>query len=147
MNISNILHELKGKKKVTLKELQEVVGHLNFACKVVAPGRAFVRRLCSAMSGLRRPMHKTRVTRGMREDLMVWEQFLEQFNGVSFWRSEISLKADNQVNSDAAGAQGFRIYFRGRWCAGTWPEEWHQQGITRDLTFLEFFPIVGALWL
>ena len=32
-------------------------------------------------------------------------------------------------------------------CAGTWPEEWHRQGVTKDLTFLEFFPIVGALWL
>ena len=70
-------------------------------------------------------MYKTRVTKDMREDLIVWEQFLAQFNGVSFWRSEISLKAEVQVNSDAAGAQGFGIYFRGRWCAGTWPEEWH----------------------
>lgn len=30
---------------------------------------------------------------------------------------------------------------------GLWPERWHREGITNDLTFLEFFPILGALWL
>ena len=132
---------------MTLKELQEVVGHLNFACRVVAPGRAFLRRLCSAMAGLKRPTHRTRITKGMKEDLRVWLQFLQKFNGISFWRSEIRLQAEFQVHSDAAGGIGFGIYFRGRWCVGTWPEAWHKAGVTKDLTFLEFFPIVGALWL
>ena len=109
--------------------------------------KRLTKALPGAMSGLRKPFHKTRITKGMREDLGLWEHFLDQFNGVSFWRSDMHLRADVQVNSDAAGALGFGIYFHGRWCAGVWPEEWHMQGITRDLTFLEFFPIVGALWL
>ena len=50
VSIRNIMQSLKGRKEVTLKELQEIVGHLNFAWKVVTPGRAFVRRLCNAMS-------------------------------------------------------------------------------------------------
>ena len=74
-----------------------------------------LRHLCGAMSDLKRPVHRMRVTRGMREDLTVWKQFLDHFNGVSFWRSELSLRAEVQVNSDAAGALGFGIYFRGRW--------------------------------
>ena len=138
---------LMGKKKVTLQELQEIVGHLNFACRVVAPGRAFLRRLSTAMKGLRRPFHRTRVTTAIREDLEVWKKFLVEYNGVSFWRSTRLLRAEFQVQSDAAGSAGFGIYYRGRWCSGTWPVEWHQTGVTKDLTFLEFFPIVGALWL
>lgn len=42
------LHDLRarvrvciGKRKVLLRDLQSLVGHLNFACKVVAPGQAF----------------------------------------------------------------------------------------------------------
>ena len=135
------------KKKVTLRELQQIVGHLNFACRVIAPGRPFIRRLCFAMQGLHKPWHKARVTQGMREDLLVWSKFLENFNGISFWKGEISLRADFQVHSDTAGSLGFGIYFKDRWCAGTWPEAWHAKGVTIDLTFLEFFPIVGALWL
>ena len=42
-----------SKKKVALKELQEIVGHLNFAHRVVAPCRAFLQCLCSAMRGLK----------------------------------------------------------------------------------------------
>ena len=42
---------------------------------------------------------------------------------------------------------GFGIYFRGKWCMDTWPDDWQEAGLTRDLTFLEFFPILGALWL
>ena len=76
------LVDLKGRvvgmlqnKKVSLGELQEIVG-LNFACRVVAPGCAFFRRLCVAMKGLSHPLHRTRVAHGMREDLHIWSQFL-----------------------------------------------------------------------
>ena len=93
------------------------------------------------------PFHRTRVTVGIRQDLEVWRQFLDQYNGISFWRSQRLLKAEFQVQLDTAGSAGFGIYYRGRWCAGTSPDEWHQAGIMRDFTFLEFFPIVRALWL
>ena len=33
------------KRKVLLRELQELVRHLNFACRALAPGHAFLRRL------------------------------------------------------------------------------------------------------
>ena len=36
------LRELVKKRKVSLKELQELVDHLNFACRVIVPGRAFL---------------------------------------------------------------------------------------------------------
>ena len=85
--------------------------------------------------------------RGMREDFLVWSQFLKSFNGISFWRDDRWLQADFQVNSDMARSLGFSIYFQGRWCSDTWPDMWYQYGTTRDLTFLNFFPIVGALWL
>ncbi|KAJ7314031.1 hypothetical protein JRQ81_005924 [Phrynocephalus forsythii] len=46
-----------NKKKVTLKELQVLVGHLNFACRVIAPSLVFLRRFCNAMVKLRKPHH------------------------------------------------------------------------------------------
>lgn len=34
-----------SRKKVTLKELQSLIGLLNFACSIIKPGRVFLRRL------------------------------------------------------------------------------------------------------
>ena len=41
-NVKKIKTMLK-QKKVTLKQLQSMIGSLNFACRAVAPGRAFLR--------------------------------------------------------------------------------------------------------
>lgn len=49
-------------KKMTLKELQFLIGHLNYACRVVAPGRAFLHRLCDAMAALTSPFHHVQVS-------------------------------------------------------------------------------------
>ena len=38
-------------KKVSLKETQSLIGLLNFACSVVVPGRAFLRRLIDLTKG------------------------------------------------------------------------------------------------
>lgn len=49
---------------------------------------------------------------------------------------------------DASRFFGFGVFFRGHWCAETWPVDWFTRGMTRDLTFLELFPIhmVVCLW-
>ena len=77
-DLKNRVAGLIDKKKVTLRELQEIVGHLNFACRVVAPGRAFLQRLSTAMKRLWQPFHRTRVTAAIREDLEVWKPMGEQ---------------------------------------------------------------------
>ena len=45
--------------KVTLKQLQSLIGSLNFACRAVAPGRAFLRRLIGSTIPLKAPHHVT----------------------------------------------------------------------------------------
>ncbi|XP_053105446.1 uncharacterized protein LOC128324664 isoform X1 [Hemicordylus capensis] len=139
------LRQLLDARKVTLRDLQVIVGHLNFACRVIAPGRAFLRRLCDATKGLRAPHHRVRVTHELREDARMWVEFLRDFNGISLWRSKFLLEAELQIQSDAAGGHGFGLFFRGRWCASRWPPAWIEMGVTRDMTFLEFFPIVVAV--
>ena len=48
---------LDQKKRVTLHQLQSVIGLLNFACSVIVPGRAFLRRLIDLTIGLTKPYH------------------------------------------------------------------------------------------
>ena len=44
-------------KKVTLWEIQSLIGLLNFACSVVVPGRAFLHRLIDLTKGVKFPHH------------------------------------------------------------------------------------------
>ena len=43
-NCRDLLHEFDKKTKLTLRELQSLLGILNFACSVIVPGRPFLRR-------------------------------------------------------------------------------------------------------
>ncbi|XP_077182618.1 uncharacterized protein LOC143832292 [Paroedura picta] len=144
--LSGLLGEMSERRKCTLKEMQVLLGHLNFVCKVVAPGRAFCARLAHATRGLSKPHHRMRISHGIREDLRTWQEFIGHFNGVSLWQEDIRLRGDLQVHSDAAGGAGFGVLYRDRWCAKQWPAWWGAE-LLRDLTFLEFFPLVVAVVL
>lgn len=137
---------LEGRKKVTLKELQSLIGKLNFACRAVVPGRAFCRRLIDAMRHASKPHHRIRITTSMKEDLQIWDQFLHDFNGRSIMLKGLWVDNDGlDLYTDAAGSIGFGAYFQGHWSCGVWPAHWQQQG--PDITFKELFPIVLALHL
>ena len=79
------LLDMHRRRKTTLKELQSLIGLLNFTCSVVLPGRAFLRRLVDLTKGVRLPRHRIRITEACRRDLLVWLQFLRDFNGRTFF--------------------------------------------------------------
>lgn len=135
-------------KKITLRELQSLIGSLNFACQVVASGRAFIRRLVDATVGIRKQSFKIRVSTVIRLDLEVWLQFLHNYNGITLFPHRLWC-ANESINlyTDSAGGEsgGFGIFFDGKWAFGRWPHHWAALGRLRDLTFLEMFPVVTAL--
>ncbi|KAM4690414.1 uncharacterized protein WCC33_017798 [Rhinophrynus dorsalis] len=134
----------RQQEKVTL---QSLLGLLNFACRVIPMGRVFSRRLQLATVGVKKAHYKIRLSRQLKEDLSVWEQFLRDFNGTRLWMGPTQSNGELQLFTDAAGAVGFGAYLAGKWCVGVWPPKWHEQGLTRNLAFLELFPIVVALEL
>ena len=71
-------------KKIASKcELQSLAGLLQHACKVVRPGRVFLRRVFDAIARVQRPHHPTCLNRSFRSDIAWWSVFLEHWNGVS----------------------------------------------------------------
>lgn len=71
-----------------LKELQQLLGHLNFACQVVAPGRAFSCQF-DAMKGFKASHHRFTLSVELKSDFRMWISFLAYFNDVTFWRDDI----------------------------------------------------------
>ena len=49
-----LVEEFRKKQKVILRELQSLIGILNFACKVIVPGRAFLRRITYMTVGVQK---------------------------------------------------------------------------------------------
>ena len=70
----------KRNKKATVREFQKLCGILNFLCRCIVPGRAFVRRLyiTTTLSDgkLLKPHHHIKITEENRLDLLVWKEFL-----------------------------------------------------------------------
>ena len=139
-----LITEFLGRKKVTLKELQSLIGLLNFTCSVIVPGRAFLRRLIDLTRGLSKPHHYVRLCRRVKDDLRVWLSFLSSFNGKSFFLNDIWCDS-HQLNlfTDASAAIGSGAIFGSEWCYGERPADWKY----RNIAVLEFYPIVLSICL
>ena len=139
------LEAMLQRPKTKLKALQSLVGKLNFFSKAIRGGRAFNRRFYDAMMGAEKPNHYIRITRPMKEDLSLWLQFLQSFNGVSYFpEREWSSSEVLSLFTDSAGASelGCGCYFKNEWIFMQWPGYWGKCDIIRDITFLELVPIV-----
>ena len=62
----SFLSDFLRRKKVSLKETQSLIGLLNFACSVVVPGRAFLRRLIDLTKGVKLPHYRIRLTKSVK---------------------------------------------------------------------------------
>ena len=117
---------------------------LNFACSVVVPGRAFLRRLIDLTVGIHSSYHYVRINREVKADLKVWQSFLTGFNGRFFFIEDLLYSsAKLELYTDAAGSLSFRAVFASKWCYGKWPDNWLHQNIA----MLEFYPVVLNLYL
>ena len=148
VNILSLIKRIMAckRRKLTLNELQQVCGHLNFICKSVIPGRPFTRRLYMFMSGCKKLHHHIYIHREMREDLAMWEQFLEHptvyarpfldFTKV-LTAEEVNMYSDASRNYHL-GAGG---YCGKSWFAMTWDMQFMQQ-YNPSIAYLELYALV-----
>ena len=80
--VKQAVKEWFGRKAARRKELESLLGLLQHAAKVVAPGRRFVRRIIQALTGVKHRDHYVRLGAEIRSDLLWWHRFLDKWNGV-----------------------------------------------------------------
>ena len=76
--IRMLVDEWLGRKSCMKQEPQSLVGKLQHACKVVRPGRSFVRRMFSLLKGLPKKQQFVRLNVAFRSDLLWWHLFLDR---------------------------------------------------------------------
>ena len=131
-------------KSVTLTKMQSLCGMLNFACGIIAPGRAFSRRLYDLTVGLNKPYFKVKVTTSVKADLGVWKDFLRSHNTKTLFLDYLWLSSDVlQLYTDSASTIGYGGYFGSKWFAGLWSKSC----LRMNIAILELYPICLALHL
>ena len=141
-----MLQDFAKRRKVTLKELQSLIGSLNFACLVVSPGRAFLRRLIDRTCGVVKPHHRIRLRKEDRADIKAWSLFIENFNGRAILHPNLWLSSDTiKLSSDAASTVGFAAVFGKKWFMGVWPVFWKLDSVVYHINLMELVPVVLAL--
>ena len=83
--ITDVFHSFQSRASCTKRELLSLLGHLNFACRVNYPGRAFVFYLIRLSCTVKVLHHHVKITNKFRLDLRMWSHFLQQWNGISFF--------------------------------------------------------------
>ena len=100
--------------------LEHLTGLLQFATKVVRPGRPFLRRLYALKNVGSFPGHLVRLSRGAQADILWWFYFVKQWNGVSLLWDLGLLSEDIQVFSDASGSWGCAAFQDPYWLQLQW---------------------------
>jgi hypothetical protein len=113
LEIKNLIKIWLQKKKATVKEIQSLLGKLNFVGACVKPGRIFVNRLLNWLRSLHadkgRKSKLFEVTYEVRKDIQWWDKFLPLYNGISLMYLGEWTEPDSIFSSDACleGCGGF----------------------------------------
>ena len=139
----------KKNKKITLEKLQQLTGFLNFLCRSVVPGRAFLRRLYNLASNDKLlPHHHIRIRAECRMDMEIWKKFLSDPS--IYCRPFIDCyqqsAEDIDMYSDASGAIGFGAYCKSEWTFGEWDKNWLLEQ-KPSIEFLELYGVLAAVML
>ena len=145
----------KRSKKVTVHEVQQICGTLNFIGRGIVPGRAFTRRLY-AMATVKGkqllPHHHVRVSAENKMDLEIWKRFPSSPLVFSrpFMNDDIATAQDVNIFSDAfkSWKRGVGAFCDQEWVAKRWPTGFIQK-CQPSIEYLELFGVTTAvlLWI
>lgn len=109
-----LLYQYQNKKACTLKEIQSLVGVLNFACSVILPGRAFLRRFIQLTMQVSENQKFVSINKECKDDMAMWLVFLDSYNGKTMFLDEKFISSNTlHLCTDAAQSKGFAgIYGR-----------------------------------
>ncbi|XP_021350843.1 uncharacterized protein LOC110448746 [Mizuhopecten yessoensis] len=148
--IIEVLTEFATRKTATKRELLSLLGHLNYALRIIIPGRSFVSYLLTLAHSVKELHFHVSMNRDCVSEIFMWRSFLQTWNGISFFHDDnLTDSADSELFTDASGTHGYGGYFQGKWFAEPWPNTMPKL-CDKDMSiaYMELFPIVvsALLW-
>ncbi|XP_008419805.1 uncharacterized protein LOC103472157 [Poecilia reticulata] len=117
------------------RQLLSLLGHLNFAMRIIRQGRPFISQLLDLANSVPSLFDQVVLDAGCRSYL---------WNGISFFYDDAILSADSmQFFTDAAPSAGFGGFFQGSWFTEKWP---HSIPKSESSAFDEIVPAACCLW-
>lgn len=104
-----LLHKWKFKKRCSKLDLQKLLGHLNWASKVIRGGRTFLRRLIDLCMKLKSGHHRTWLSREARADIHWWLQGVSVFHGSCPFSCDLR-PPDQELATDSCLVGGGAFY-------------------------------------
>ena len=135
---------------ITKQQLLSLLGHFNYAMRIIPQGRSFIARLLELASSVANLHDSISLDSGCHSDLAFWSKLLNDWNGISFFYNELETPAhEMHLYTDAAPSIGFGGVFQGEWFADSWPSEMRQSTpCPISIAHHELYPIAVAcnLW-
>ena len=125
---------------------------MNFLCRCIVPGRAFLRRLYLTNIGDLKQHHHITITKEHKLDLAIWKEFLHQQSAYCRKFIEPTLHTSEMLDmySDASRnfSLGFGAYCGPEWTFGKWDDDFCSK-VEPSIEYLELYGVaVGVLnWL
>lgn len=145
-----LLQSWVRKRVATVKELQSLTGILNFACTVVRPGRAFLRRIIdhtTAINGRTR-RRAMQIPASVLRDIDWWIRFGGEFNGVGLlYENEWTHGEHIELFTDACN-DGFGAIYGQRFIYGPWTRQQREEARRAkrmSMPFLELYALTLAV--
>ena len=145
--IMDILNQFTDKRSVTKRELLSLLGQLNYASRIILPGRSFVSYLLSLAHSIKELHHHVKLNKDCQSDINMWKYFLGYWNGISFfYDSYLTDASDIELFTDASGSYGYGAFYQGKWFSVPWPVDLPKVGEDdMSIAFMELVPIVTAV--
>ena len=127
IELMNSLPSWINKKTCTKQKLLSLIGILSFVCKVVRPGRIFLRRLINLSTTVRELHHHITLNKQAQADIKWWYEFLPSWNKKSLIPDNVEiLSSDIHLYTDASKI-GFGAIYGTAWLQSYWEKgtvEW-----------------------
>nr|XP_055074593.1 uncharacterized protein LOC129454107 [Misgurnus anguillicaudatus] len=150
VRIRSFIESFLERRTVSKHDMLSLLGHLNFAMRIIPQGRSFISRLLTLAHSVVNLTDTITLDEGCASDLRFWSHLLKNWNGVSFFYNDNSeSSAELELYTDAAPSIGFGGYFQGEWFSEKWPPAFSHLTVTApSIACYELYPIAVAsvLW-
>ena len=120
------------------------MGKLQHACKVVKPGRTFLRGIFEVLWGVAKRHHHVRLNHAFCSDLMWWHTFLDVWNGKAMMWVQDQWSPELEVFTDASGEVGCGALWGTQWLQLKWANTatWKDTPITQKEVYQQFWGVL-----